>query len=72
MNEDNPVEDMFVDFCSSRSSKDKLKELADNLCEMSEEDFWDYFVKINAGRTKYIKNKTIDERLKKMQADFDS
>ena len=72
MNEDKQVDDEFTNFCSVINDKEKLNELANNLCEMNEDDFWVYIEHLNQGKIKYIKNKTIDERLKNMEKDFDS
>ena len=72
MNEEpTECEKAFYDWCEKRSSSKNIKDYADKLCDMSDEEFWKYVDEVNRGRLAVLKRVQIEEKLKRMAKDFD-
>lgn len=72
MSEEQELSEVFTDFCTKIHSKDMQEKLADEMCDMTEDDFWSYIDKVIRGRTIKYKELVIDDRIKKMQDDFEA
>ena len=72
MNEEpTECEKVFYDWCEQRGSSKNIKDNVDKLCDMSEEEFWKYIDEVNRGRLATLKRVQIEEKLKRMEEDFD-
>ena len=72
MSEEQELSEVFTDFCTKIQNREGQEKLADEMCDMTEDDFWTYIDKVNRCRSMKYKELVIDYQIKKMQDDFDA
>lgn len=55
----------------SNLSQGKLETKAEELCDMTEVDFWNLFTEINRGRLAVYKKELVNQKLKELEQDFE-
>ena len=69
MSEPTQDEKNFYEWCEQRGSR--VKENADKLCDMTEEEFWKYIESVQRGRLATYKKVLVQEKLKEIEQDFE-
>ena len=71
MSEPTQDEKNFYEWCEQRESRKKIEATTDKLCDMTEEEFWEYIASIQRGRVATYKKLLVQEKLKEIEKDFE-